>query len=125
MRASPKLVAAGRSALRRRSASPRCSLSGRHRLRHRHARPRGGPLAAVFGAGPAQTELIDRIGRPIGASCTSNGITITADAIVGMRHAYAVVYTIGKDDGTAFDEITMNENGHYNLFLEEAATSTR
>lgn len=75
-------------------------------------------LATVFGAGPAQTELIDRIGRPIGASCTSNGITITADAIIGMRHAYAVVYTIEKDDGTAFDELTMNENGGYNLFLE-------
>lgn len=74
-------------------------------------------LAAVFGAGPAQTELIDRIGRPIGASCTSSGITITADAIIGMRHAYAVVYTIEKDDGTAFDELTMNENGLYNLFL--------
>lgn len=75
-------------------------------------------LAAVFGAGPAQTELIDRIGRPIGASCTSNGITITADAIIGMRHAYAVIYTIEKDDGTAFDELTMNDNGLYNLFLE-------
>lgn len=75
-------------------------------------------LAAVFGAGPAQTELIDRIGRPVGASCTSNGITITADAIIGMRHAYAVVYTIEKDDGTAFDELTMNENGTFNLFLE-------
>ena len=75
-------------------------------------------LAAVFGAGPAQTELIDRIGRPIGASCTSSGITITADAIIGMRHAYAVVYAIEKDDGTAFDELTMNENGLYNLFLE-------
>lgn len=75
-------------------------------------------LAAVFGAGPAQTELIDRIGRPIDASCTSNGITITADAIIGMRHSYAVVYTIEKDDGTAFDELTMNENGAFNLFLE-------
>ncbi|EJX00926.1 hypothetical protein EVA_10968, partial [gut metagenome] len=62
--------------------------------------------------------LIDRIGRPIGASCTSNGITITADAIIGMRHAYAVVYTIEKDDGTAFEELTMNENGRCNLFLE-------
>ena len=76
-------------------------------------------LAAVFGAGPAQTELIDHIGRPIGASCTSNGITITADAIIGMRHAYAVVYTIEKDDGAAFDELTMNENGLYNLFLND------
>lgn len=74
-------------------------------------------LAAVFGAGPAQTKLIDRIGRPIGASCTSSGITITADAIIGMRHAYAVVYTIEKDDGTAFDELTMSENGLYNLSL--------
>lgn len=75
-------------------------------------------LATAFGAGPAQTELIDRIGRPIGASCTSSGITITADAIIGMHRAYAVVYTIEKDDGTAFDELTMNENGGYNLFLE-------
>ena len=75
-------------------------------------------LAAVFGTGPAQTELIDQIGRPIGASCTSNGITITADAIIGMRNAYAVVYTIEKDDGTAFDELTMNQNGTYNLVLD-------
>lgn len=75
-------------------------------------------LAAVFGAGPAQTELIDQIGRPIGASCTSNGITITADAIIGMRNAYAVVYTIEKDDGTAFNELTMNQNGAYNLVLD-------
>lgn len=75
-------------------------------------------LAAVFGAGPTQTELIDQIGRPIGASCTSNGITITADAIIGMRNAYAVVYTIEKDDGTAFDELTMNERGVYNLNLD-------
>lgn len=75
-------------------------------------------LAAVFGASPAQTELIDQIGRPIGASCTSNGITITADAIIGMRNAYAVVYTIEKDDGTAFDELDMNQNGTYNLVLD-------
>lgn len=75
-------------------------------------------LAAVFGTGPAQTELIDQIGRPVGASCTSNGITITADAIIGMRHAYAVVYTIEKDDGTAFDELAMNQNGTYNLVLD-------
>ena len=78
----------------------------------------GTAFAAVFGAGPAQTELIDQIGRPIGASCTSNGITITADAIIGMRNAYAVVYTIEKDDGTAFDELDMNQNGTYNLVLD-------
>lgn len=75
-------------------------------------------LASVFGAGPAQTELINRIGRPIGASCTSNGITITADAIIGMRHAYAVIYTVEKDDGTAFDELTVNKNDSYNLKIE-------
>lgn len=75
-------------------------------------------LASVFGAGPAQTELINRIGRPIGASCTSSGITITADAIIGMRHAYAVIYTVEKDDGTAFDELTVNKNDSYNLKIE-------
>ena len=38
-------------------------------------------FAGVFGP-TADTEIIDRIGRPIGASDTSNGVTVTADAIL-------------------------------------------
>lgn len=57
-----------------------------------------GPL---FGGTAAQTEVIDKIGRPIGASDTDNGITITADAILGDRYNACVVCTISRDDGTA------------------------
>lgn len=58
-------------------------------------------FAGVFGT--AQTEIVDKIGRPIGASDTDNGVTITADAIIGDKYHYAIAYTIAKEDGTAFD----------------------
>ncbi len=58
-------------------------------------------FAGVFGT--AHTEIIDKIGRPVGASDTDNGVTITADAIIGDKYHYAITYTIAKDDGTAFD----------------------
>ena len=35
----------------------------------------------VFGGSAAQTEIIDKIGYPVGASDTDNGVTITADAV--------------------------------------------
>ena len=54
----------------------------------------------MFGGGPAETEIIDRIGYPIGASATSNGVTITADAIMGDTYSYAIVYSIRQDDGS-------------------------
>lgn len=62
------------------------------------------PLASevfggIFGGSPAQTEIIDAIGRPIGASDTDAGVTITADAIIGDSTSYAVVYSIAREDG--------------------------
>ena len=57
-------------------------------------------FGAIFGGGAAQTEVIDKIGRPIGASDTDNGVTITADAIMGDAYNAAIVYTIRRDDGT-------------------------
>lgn len=60
----------------------------------------GAAFSAIFGPS-AQTEVIDKIGYPIGASATDNGITITADAIVGDTYSYAVVYTIQREDGKA------------------------
>ena len=57
-------------------------------------------FAPIFGGGVAQTEIIDKIGRPIGASDTDNGVTITADAIIGDAYNAAIVYTIRRDDGT-------------------------
>jgi len=63
----------------------------------------------VFGA--AHTEIVDHIGRPVGASCTDNGVTVTADAIIGDKYHYAVTYSIEKTDGTPFDTSrTVGEN---------------
>ena len=57
-------------------------------------------FGAIFGSGAAQTEVIDKIGHPIGASDTDNGVTITADAIMGDAYNAAIIYTIHRDDGT-------------------------
>ena len=58
-------------------------------------------FSPVFGS--AETEIVDKIGHPIGASATAAGVTITADAIIGDKHHYAIAYTIEKTDGSAFD----------------------
>ena len=56
----------------------------------------------LFGGAAAQTEVIDKIGRPIGASDTDNGITITAEAIMGDQYNAVIVYTLTRDDGERF-----------------------
>lgn len=58
-------------------------------------------FAPIFGTSAAQTEIIDKIGYPIGASDTDNGITITADAVMGDAYNAAIIFTITRDDGTA------------------------
>ena len=57
-------------------------------------------LSPLFGGSPAQTEIIDKIGYPVGASDTDNGVTVTADAVMGDAYNAVVVYTISRDDGT-------------------------
>lgn len=54
-------------------------------------------LAPLFGM--AQTELVDDIGVPVGASATADGYTITAEAVIGDKYNVAVVYTLSRDDG--------------------------
>lgn len=58
-------------------------------------------FSPVFGSGAAQTEILDTIGRPVGASDTDHGVTITADAIMGDACNAAIIYTIHRDDGAA------------------------
>ena len=77
-------------------------------------------FAGVFGT--AETEIVDKIGRPIGASDTSNGVTITADAIIGDKYHYAITYSIEKEDGTAFD-ITTDESGYYPMMFQKEDTN--
>lgn len=59
-------------------------------------------FAPLFGGAVAQTEVIDKIGHPIGASDSDGGITITADAIMGDEYNAVIVYTLTRDDGERF-----------------------
>lgn len=54
-------------------------------------------FAGLFGGD--HTEILDQIGYPIGASDIQDGVTITADAIVGDTYNYAIVYSIRREDG--------------------------
>ena len=54
-------------------------------------------LAPLFGV--AQTKLVDQIGMPVGVSASSNGYTMSADAVIGDQYNVAIVYTLTRDDG--------------------------
>ena len=58
-------------------------------------------FSAIFGT--EQTEIIDKIGKPLGVSDNDAGITVTADAILGDEHNLNVVFTLTKDDGSSWD----------------------
>ena len=60
----------------------------------------------IFGGAPAQTEVIDKIGHPIGASATSDGVTMTADAVIGDASSLTVVFSIERDDGQPLADLT-------------------
>lgn len=60
----------------------------------------------IFGGAPAQTDVIEKIGHPIGASATSNGITVTADAIIGNSNSCTMVFSISRDDGKPLANLT-------------------
>lgn len=59
-------------------------------------------FAPTLGGSVAQTEVIDKIGHPIGAGDSDGGITITADAIMGDEYNAVIVYTLSRDDGERF-----------------------
>ena len=57
----------------------------------------GEAFAPIFGGSAAQTEIIDKIGYPIGASDTAGGVTITADAILGDAYNAASTLYVFPD----------------------------
>ncbi|MBR3385041.1 MAG: DUF4179 domain-containing protein [Atopobiaceae bacterium] len=65
----------------------------------------------LFGAADAQVEIVDQVGRPVGVAQSSNGVTISADAIIGDRTNVAVIFSISKDDGTPFEGIETLDGG--------------
>lgn len=65
----------------------------------------------LFPSLAAPTDIVNKIGRPVGASATANGVTITADAILGDAHSLVVVYSIEKEDGTPFENLPATPDG--------------
>lgn len=69
-------------------------------------------LSDIFDGPASQTEIIDRIGRPVGASCSNNGVTVTADAIIGDKDMVTIAYTLTFDDPAALKKLSEpGENG--------------
>lgn len=69
-------------------------------------------LSDIFDGPASQTEIIDRIGRPVGASCSNNGVTVTADAIMGDKDMVTIAYTLTFYDPAALKKLSEpGENG--------------
>lgn len=69
-------------------------------------------LSDIFDGPASQTEIIDRIGRPVGASCSNNGVIVTADAIMGDKDMVTIAYTLTFDDPAALKKLSEpGENG--------------
>ena len=63
-------------------------------------------LSDIFDGPASQTEIIDRIGRPVGASL-NNGVTVTADAIMGDKgYGYHRLYSLRSDDPAALKKLS-------------------
>lgn len=59
-------------------------------------------LAPFYGG--AQTEIVDSIGVPVGASATVGDYTLSADAVIGDRYNIAIVYSLTRTDGGKIPE---------------------
>lgn len=64
-------------------------------------------FAPYFGDSSSQQKIINEIGQPIGVSTTDNGVTITADAIIGDQYNACIAYTISWD-GSASVQLPEN-----------------
>ena len=75
----------------------------------------------IFGSAPAQTEIIEKIGRPIGATVTNNGVTVTADAIIGSSNSCTIVFSISRDNGKPFPNLTPAGDSTFPLLWSESS----
>ncbi len=77
---------------------------------HRGLKTVAQAFAGVFGP-TADTQVMDQIGYPIGASDTDNGVTVTAEAILFDGYNYLMTYSIAREDGTAFSVEEIPQGG--------------
>lgn len=81
-------------------------------------RPVSESLAALFHMDAAETQIVDKIGRPVDASDTDNGLTITADSVIGDKNNVCIVYTLEWEDGKEPEGIRVSENGNLMMGFE-------
>ncbi|MDP9859837.1 hypothetical protein J2S71_001533 [Olsenella profusa DSM 13989] len=72
----------------------------------------------VFFGATTPTDVQDKVERPVAASITSDGITISADAIIGDEGDecnYVVIYSIRRTDGEALGKVDTDSRGTITL----------
>ena len=81
-------------------------------------------FASFFNPFPTQpqTQTAEQYFTPIGVSDTDNGVTITAEGIIGDAHSTAILYTIRRDNGepliTETEDTKNVSNGDNTLMFE-------
>lgn len=78
----------------------------------------------AFGGGPAETEIVNKVGRPVDAAVTHDGITVSADAVMGDEHSYVVVYSIGRTDGKPLFDLAEGSGTEGNQTSDRTMTLT-
>lgn len=66
-------------------------------------------VSHLFGGDSAKVEIVDSVGHPVGVAQSVNGVTVSADAVIGDKNNIAVVFSISKDDGTPFEFETLED----------------
>ena len=62
-------------------------------------KPASDVFAKVFRLTDNDRRLAEEMGKPLGKSVVSKGIRVTADAVISDSYAYAVVFSIEREDG--------------------------
>lgn len=76
-------------------------------------------VSRLFGAGEPTVEVVDKVGRPVGVAQSSNGVTVSADAIIGDKTNVAVIFSISKDDGSSFEGVEATDDDLLPLGLSD------
>lgn len=54
--------------------------------------------------GYAQTDIVNKIGQPVGASATVGDYVLTAEAVIGDKYNLAIVYSLTKQNGEVLED---------------------
>ena len=74
------------------------------------------PLKNLFGQSQ-NSEIVGKIGYPLGISVSDAGITMTAETVMGDETHIAVLYSLKREDGQAFPPAQTNADGSLMYFF--------